>query len=205
MPSYVLSERDRAILDALIREVESGRVNIPIRPPSGWSQVEGHQAPEVYLAKPQSANGIPALSPDDPDVPGTDVCDFYGINTDGEIAEIASLSRTVFNLTNEAVQQDWLLVVRTKQGKWIAVATARQFDRCNALLTASISGSGDVTVDNVVATMGVSPLSDPDDTAETLVVKNSMFQFTGDSGGNCKIEYNHTTGEWELYQVKCPA
>lgn len=203
--AIVLSQRDRDILAALIREVEGGRVNIPIRPPTGWSQVEGHQAPEVYLAKPQSANGIPALSLDDPDVPGSDICDFYRVNRDGEIEQIPNLERTVYNLTNDPIRQDWFLVTRTKSGKWVATVI-REFDRCDATLDGSISGSIDVTVDAVVATRGVSPLSDPTDAAETITdVKNDRFQFTGDDGANCNIEYDNRTGEWQLVQVECPA
>ncbi len=79
------------------------------------------------------------------------------------------------------------------------------FDRCNAVLKGGISGSGNKTVDAVVATRGASPLTDPTDATEELTVSNNLFEFDGDDDGTCKIEYNLDSGEWEFYQVKCPA
>ena len=80
-----------------------------------------------------------------------------------------------------------------------------KFDRCNALLKGALaSGNGTTTVDNVVATRGVSPLDDPTDMAEELTVDN-FFAWDGDDNARCKIEYNEDDDTWELYQVKCPA
>lgn len=87
----------------------------------------------------------------------------------------------------------------------IIVPAAQPLDRCKAILKGAISGSGDKTVDNVVATRGPSPLTDPTDSAEELTVNNDEFEFAGDDNGSCKIEYNHADNAWEFYQVECPA
>lgn len=116
MAAKFLTDSDVAILKRMIADVKQLRVNAPVQ-----DQEESiHQAPEVYVAKPQSAEGIPALSPDDPDVPGKDDCDFYRINDDDELTQITGLEREVFNLTSSTIPQDWFTAVRTKGGAWVA-------------------------------------------------------------------------------------
>lgn len=88
----------------------------------------------------------------------------------------------------------------------------KQAMRCNCLvkMTGGLAGEASFTVDNVVATDGgISPLTDPTDTAEELTVDNSMFVWSADDNAPCKIEWNAAAlsgaGQWEAYQVKCPA
>ena len=76
----------------------------------------------AFIAKPQSASGIPAITRGTPDVAGSDTCDIYQLNDDDEIVAVTSREEEVFNITDEIIPQDWILVVKTNFGKWIAVS-----------------------------------------------------------------------------------
>lgn len=129
MPTAFLpSAKDKAVLQKLIAR-ENRRIEAA--PPQvtrlGWLDGTDHHPPEVYVAYPQSATGIPALTrgaDDDPDEPGSDDCDIYKINPDGELVEPdASFSKVVHNLTTTSLPQDWMTVTRTKYGKWMAIVS----------------------------------------------------------------------------------
>jgi hypothetical protein len=114
-------------VDFVMRQLQ----NTPHRPSTDhtWTHGEDHQGPEVYVAKAQ-ADGIPALTPasgtgpGDLDKPGKGVIDIYQLLEDTvdvpELRQTTGLIKTAYNLTQTAIiEDDWLLAMRTKYGKWI--------------------------------------------------------------------------------------
>lgn len=203
MPKF-LSDRDASLIQQMLTWWRSVRVNIP----KSGRLPHKFQSPDIYVALPPSG-GIPALtlagsSPAAGDTPGSATCDIYRINSSGDLEAITGLDKTVYNFSLAKVQQWWIIVERSKQGKWVTVNPTIGFDRCNCTLKGAItsSGTGSVTfiVDNVVATMGISPVSS---SSEELTVDN-FFGFDANDNANAKIEYNHDGNTWELYQVDCP-
>lgn len=133
-----LSDEDVAILQELINIHKGQLGNTPSRPPTerSWDEAEDHQAPEVYIAKPQTSAGIPKLletgtgtgtdvSGSDFDEPGKAECDIYKIVVDSVSGDPelhpTGLTKIVHNLSPSDLDQDWILVIRTKAGKWIAL------------------------------------------------------------------------------------
>ena len=84
--------------------------------------------------------------------------------------------------------------------RWEIVAI-QQYKRCTCKAKGAFtSASGTFTVDNVAVIDGISPLSDPTDTAEELTVTNSIVA-AGADNVDCRIEYNQTTAVWEIYAI----
>jgi len=210
MANFVLTEEDKRIVQQGLNVLRSIR-----RERKASRQKHKFQSPDIYIALPPGG-GIPGLTEaagtGADDTPGSATCTIHRIDSTGDIeAYPNALDKTVYNLSREAipktyngVDQNWILVVRSKQGKWIA-QPVRGFDRCNATLKGAISSAGtpgvQVTVDNVVATRGASPVASA---GEELGVDN-FFAWDGDDNAVCKIEYNHDDNTWELYQVGCLA
>ena len=143
MGMYFLSDADIQVLQKLLDAHRGQLGNTPNRPPTehSWSEGEDHQAPEVYIAKPQTVAGIPKLLPAGIetgtatgtaiqvsnslyDEPGKALCDLYQIVTDGvsgdpELHQIVGSTQMVYNLTEGDLEQDWLTVIRTKFGRWV--------------------------------------------------------------------------------------
>lgn len=127
--ALVLNENDKRIIQGLINREKT---RVQDKPPRvgrlDWLEGTDHHPPETYVAYPQSAGGIPALSAGTgaggSDEPGSATCDIYLIDADGDLVEPgASFSKTVYNLTTDVLAQDWMTVTRTKYGKWIAVVS----------------------------------------------------------------------------------
>lgn len=93
--------------------------------------------PEVYVARPNSAAGtgtgsgatVPALTPkadgEDYDHPGYALCDIYqftwkAAGGNWDITPISDYSQPVFNISPTAIGDTWFLIIKTKQGHWIA-------------------------------------------------------------------------------------
>ena len=126
------TDDEKSILRDLIK---NHRAEIT-RPPLSTSE-RTHQAPETYIAKPQTAAGIPGLLPtgvgtgtdvsgSEYDEPGVAECDIYRIQVnqttgDPELQAIPGLSKMVYNLSTTDLPQSWLTITRTKSGRWIAV------------------------------------------------------------------------------------
>lgn len=123
MAKFLLpDESDQRILRELVRQVRTGRLNPQIQnvPPT-----DDPQAPETYIALPPD-DGIPALIrigtaaiPQEGDSPGTANCDIYNISSAGGLTKVGTVSEKVYNLTTTLVQQDWIIVIRTKFGLWV--------------------------------------------------------------------------------------
>jgi hypothetical protein len=126
--AYLLSEEDRSKLQKLMGEHGMSVVRHQPPPPIGGS-------PEVYVAKVQDdpdtgdPGSIPALiqaGNDDYDHPGCAVCNIYQImpsdsSEDWDLVPISSFSFPVYNVSANGVGSDWLLVIRSKSGHWLAV------------------------------------------------------------------------------------
>ena len=138
MPPVILSTTDVALLQHVIDKERRDRVNLPPRPPMerSFSEAEDHQAPEVYVAKPQTDAGIPKLLPSGTgtgtdvsgssyDEPGVAECDIYQILVDATSGDpelhVIGLNLNVHNLSASDLEQGWITVIRTKFGKWVAV------------------------------------------------------------------------------------
>lgn len=111
----------------MLRQFGRDVVNPRSRIPVSFSLAEGedHQSPEVYMGYPTSASGIPALtagaSPAN-DVPGTGTCDVYTLDLSSPTSPVmrsAGFTLRVYNFSEEAFSQNWLLLTREKSGAWI--------------------------------------------------------------------------------------
>lgn len=122
MANFVLSQSDRDDVAAMLKEWRDRRGNVPLQ--SGPLR-DIHQAPEHYIAKPQSAGGLPALvrgTGGNPDKAGVGTCDIYRITLSGgdaEIIQISSLTKEVYNISEAIVAQDWIDITRSKAGKYL--------------------------------------------------------------------------------------
>lgn len=125
MDVFFLTEKERDLLQRLLdtsrraKGAPVGSANIPSDAPS----------PEVYVAYPQEASGIPALTvlpgtgSGGYDQPGSATCDVFQLVDDGstpDLQPVSGFSKTIYNLSTTAVPQDWFLAVRDKFGAWIA-------------------------------------------------------------------------------------
>lgn len=90
---------------------------------------EDHQAPETYIAYPQTADGIPAMSGT---TPGTAVCDIYRVidNAGTKILnKVSGTTHVVYNTSTAAISQEYITVQRDKFGTWLALVGGSQFYR----------------------------------------------------------------------------
>jgi hypothetical protein len=84
---------------------------------------------------------------------------------------------------------------------WEILQMWDQAKRCNARVAGAMAKT-DLThfVNNVVPTdSGWSPVSSP---SQTISVANTMG-WESDDGSECKIEWNTSAAQWELYQARC--
>jgi hypothetical protein len=207
---YLLSEYDRQVLQKLLDDHGMSRIQH-----TPQETILG--APEVYVAKVQTSPGsIPALvkagSGESYDHPGYASCDIYqilpGVESENwDLTPISGLSYPVFNLSSSEIADDWILVIRSKSGHWIASITNPGFDRITGLTTAAVTG-GNFYIDNVKVIKGANPLDDPESTSETVAIVNTMA-WDADDNAPCFAQWNQSLssgdGAWEAYQVKCPA
>lgn len=123
----VLNDKDRQLLEELLRDKRQGRLSTPLKNLTDRQFVEGedHQAPEVYVAKTKEV--IPALSAD---VPGKGDCDIYQIFDDGTDPELIDIGLVlpVYNISNTEVgSEEWIKVSRIKHGYWLADSVGQGF------------------------------------------------------------------------------
>ena len=126
--AHFLTSKEVQLIQGLLDEARGRRLNTPSRYDE---EGEDWLPPEVYVAWPQSELGIPALEfvgtagPGGNDVAGHGLCDIYQIvltEGDYELQPVEGFSHRVCNVSTVVIPQEWILVVRTKYGKWIAVA-----------------------------------------------------------------------------------
>jgi len=150
-----LSAGDVAIIQKLIDESVGRRQNQPLR---GERMQIGPYRSDIYIAYPPAA-GIPPLERADTvgtavpgtgtgqfDRPGSADCDIYNIRIDtAGIPEIQAVpnftARKVYNLTTTRIAQDWIQLVRSKYGQWLAVQGGSGCISQNAIMDVTIIGS----------------------------------------------------------------
>jgi hypothetical protein len=115
---YALTAKDLQLL----REMEQIVARLRTVGPEGFEPQRVQSAPDVYVAYPQETTGIPARADD---TPGIAWCDLYALRDDGTLARIGDANQhPVYNLSTEAIGQDYVLVHRTKHGRWVTAPTA---------------------------------------------------------------------------------
>lgn len=124
---------------ALIQEMLDAHRRLPSNggksPQDGsLSEHSDHQANDIYIAIPRTEDGIPPLihlgtgtgtdAFNDGDTPGSAECDIYQIidvdGTDTLVQASGELGDIVYNLSEEQIEQGWILIYRDKFGRWIA-------------------------------------------------------------------------------------
>ncbi len=96
-----------------------------VLPPDPGLYEQNYQTPDIYIALPQSALGIPAITlvgstPAVGDTPGSGTCDIYRIDSSGDIEAYTGFDKTVFNVSFSVIPKQWFIVARSKQGKWVS-------------------------------------------------------------------------------------
>lgn len=119
-----LTDNDIQILKELIRDVK--RLGPHPRVEHGQ---HSFQAPDLYVARTPSS-GISGLDENDlgtaiDDAPGFDDCDIWKIDPDTDLMlqyNEPAFTKTIYNISTSAIEGDtWIVVGRTKQGKWVAL------------------------------------------------------------------------------------
>jgi len=98
---------------------------------------EDHQSPETYIAYPQTADGIPAMSGT---TPGSALCDIYRViesNGVKVLNKLPGLSRLVYNTSTADISQQYITVQRDKFGTWLALVGGSQFYRVRFTIVSS--------------------------------------------------------------------
>lgn len=150
----VITDEDWNILKKLV-EQNRNQLQSPITRPTANSQFmdgDDSMAPEVYIALPP-ADGIPGLDsitvgsgtdnpPAEGDRPGHAECNIYRI-VDGELKLVSGLTRTVYNLSESTIEQDWILIERDKFGTWVPVVGSRGGSSEGTIIRFTIVSAGD--------------------------------------------------------------
>lgn len=85
------------------------------------------KAADCFVAYPKDSTGIPGLTGDGTTgtgntvVPGSALCDIYALQEGG--LDPVGLEQTVYNLSDSALSQDWIVIHRTRHGSWVAGST----------------------------------------------------------------------------------
>ena len=209
---FTLSVKDRGILNKLIKQhvrEAIGKLSSTTGPTLDEGQV---QAPDVYVAKPTTSAGIPAMIPtsgtgsDDFDVPGKATCNIYRLdfsNTDPEI-QPAGFTKTVYNLRARPIPQEWVLVTRTKLGPWVALSPPlKAFQMVHGQLTADLlSENGTMVIDNVNTIAGESPVDSVGEGAGNELTVGNPNNSSGSNNSRIDAVYCQEEGGWEAL-FKC--
>jgi len=201
---YLLSEADRQKLQQLINDRGTTRIQ-------HIAQDTILGAPEVYIAKVQSDPGsIPALvkagEGESYDHPGYASCDIYQIHpgiesANWDLTPISKLSFPVFNLSTSEITDDWILVIRSKSGYWIASTSIQGYDCITGLTTAAVTdGNTAITIDNIKVLRGADPREDTSSSSETLT-GTKPSSWTADENKKAWLEWNKTDETWDAYQL----
>lgn len=220
MASYYLTEDDKKAIKMLL---DKGSISIP---KSGYTPSNDlNPSSDVWLA--QANNKIDALvvctdvGDDIFDTPGVGTFTRYSIAWDSsdelKAYPMEDDEFIGYNFYTSDIQADtWVLLVADKFKKFIARVFDEGWDRCTCNLLDDLAGESTCYVNNVFPIKGGNPTSSTD---EPLLVYNThgwegdgnTYVGTGtgsnyDSldGGLGRIEYNITSGHWELYQLTCP-
>jgi len=209
---YFLSEEDRQLLQALLAKTD------PAYDLHGVDWDGGYQAPECYVAKPAYETGIPALTPGTEggyDEPGVATCDIFKIITDvgtagPELQPVDDLDKSVYNISLQAVSQRWIIVIRTKYGKWV-VRPERQIPWIEFVVDEAGTGTGEggfttsdleITVKDVTYHSGVEPDGGIDTVYNVAAHANYIFEGDEDDRGIALQDTNDS--KYYIIQMECP-
>ncbi len=117
---YFLTEADRQTLRRINSELKKLGVGGNGLPERGLP----NQAADTYIAQ-VPAGGIPPLVRGSPDVPGSVSCDIYkidegvGTGSTAELAAVPGLTKTIYNLSTTRINSRYVIVSKTKDGRWV--------------------------------------------------------------------------------------
>lgn len=124
MPGNVFSDEDVRLLQGFLDQLKKQRYNSPARTLSGVSEDAG-ESPDVYMALPQEALGIPGVIhpssvPGEGDVLGQGICDIYRVDSGGYLTP-TGFSENVYNFSTSNIPRMMVPVQRSKFGDWIVL------------------------------------------------------------------------------------
>jgi len=183
-----------------------------------WHQQRGmflliNSNPLIYVAKPAEAGGIPELINDDE--PGKAQCNIYKINDDEELEVVTDdddnpISKEVFNISEAKVAQEWILILKTMFGKWIALPVMQRATMISALVNdgddvAATDATFAIDGVRIIAPLGATTY--PDGTVDPPIVCNNTLGVPAQDGAKVIALYNHDSGLWEgfplVYTTEC--
>ncbi len=205
---FFLNESDQALLKGLIARFRDDPLfsqhTVPETPQS--------LPPEVYVAKPQEATGIPALEPAAMDTgtgtgtgpsgyasPGSAWCDIYQIVDDPlvgypELVQVG-IDHLVYNVSSVDISQDYVVVKRDKFGQWL-VEQGTGFglvEFCCGAFAIGTSTSATVTASNVAGTVA----------GDVIMVSDPCNEYYNTSGSGCGMAYKMGIN-WHILRLTCP-
>lgn len=133
--NFVLNEKDVKFIQSLREAQQNGLIFAPPRASPQPLLAQEYPASDVYIARPVSEDGIPGLTRAESgtgtsltDSPGSGDCYIYRLigaagGGDLSIDQIDTTTKTVYNLSQDAIPQDWFIAHKTKQGYWFAGGT----------------------------------------------------------------------------------
>lgn len=170
--------------------------------------------PSIYVAKPSSVGGIPGLENDDE--PGKADCKIYKINDDGELEVVNDdddypEEKEVFNLSEATVAQEWILILKTMFGKWIALPVMQRATMISATVneTENVAATDVVfAINNVIIIAPLGANTYPDGTTDPPIECNNSLRIPAEDGAGVVAFYNNNTKLWEgfpqAYTTECP-
>jgi len=125
MANFFLTEEDKRIVQKALNALRSIR-----KERKASNRKHKFQSPDIYIALPPGG-GIPGLTEaagtSTDDTPGSADCTIYRIDSDGDFEIYEGLEKTVYNITHVTIpakrgtSDNWIIVIRSKQGKWLAI------------------------------------------------------------------------------------
>ena len=221
----VLSENDVRILQGVINDVKVLRVQSQKEDSNARDQT----APEVYIALTPD-DGIPALSPtgvgddisistgtgtgtttiEDPgptagDTPGSAVCTIYRVI--GGTLSNTRKTRTVYNLSLDAIAESWVPVTRDKYGTWVALVTGDDSSVIKeGQLTTALAPATNARIEPSTASLAVIEIASPGGSAffsgETILVTTRFTEISTIPIGTWLIA-RRMGGEWRPIAADC--
>lgn len=193
------TQEDLALMREWGRWIKEQQSNKPFR---RGRETDGIQTPDVLIAKPQSAGGIPARVGD---TPGSDTVDIYRIGSDGDL-EVRGDTKLAFNLSTSVIAQDFIEIKRNKQGKYLASS-----------LVAGDSGQARIVLFELDAVLAVTDASQANcpvddfwhgtDPGATITVFNPAASvnnmFSGSSGAKGFASYDDLADRYWIFQLEC--
>lgn len=173
---YALTAKDVQ----LIREMEVIVARLRSQHPqlSDPQKVQG--APDVYVAYPQEASGIPARSDD---TPGVAWCDVYVLRDDGTLARIGDAHQhPVYNITTEVISQDYVIIQRTKHGRWVvtpAVEAVKIYELVDNLAPGGSTATARPVLWDPSADGGAGAYTVASGTGDDVEIRDTTEQFWG--------------------------